>query len=142
MDENRRIERLKYEMGIPEMDAQHEEMAIKLGAVTKAIAEGDTKTLAIRLDELIIFTAEHFRDEEQVLENANYGALPEHRRQHVQLSAQLHDLKARLASGKESPDAVLADSLWVWFSMHVLKGDRLAADRIRVNLSKAAEQSA
>jgi len=131
MDRYRIIHRLK--LGVPEIDTQHEEMANKLHAVSGALSDGDAAEVVLRLDELIACTEEHFRDEEHLFEMGGYSNLPEHRRQHAQLSAQLQDLKTRLASGKEPPNATLADSLWVWFGMHVLKADRLAADVINAN---------
>jgi hemerythrin len=126
-DENKIEWKDAYSLGIEEIDKQH----IKLFDITNSILaliddEAKFETVSEKIKELIEFTDEHFRDEEQFMQDKNYQFLRTHKKRHKELVEQLAEfsttLKSELEEGKLKVDFI--DFFKNWLINHILSEDR------------------
>lgn len=119
------------EVGNQIIDTDHQRLVELINGVELTIAGGgDAAALNQVLDELVLYTAQHFGREEQILRGLRYGRYVQHREAHRALRARLaeirHDLEAAQASGMpEAQLARLIELLRAWLLDHVLKEDLL-----------------
>jgi hemerythrin-like metal-binding protein len=71
-----------YECGHPLLDRQHRAMYRSARVLCRAATGGTRSQVVECLDELIMHTMQHFRDEEAILEKLAYEDLPAHRQAH------------------------------------------------------------
>lgn len=114
-----------YASGHRLIDAQHILLFELSNALFAALLEGRSQAeVEGRLDALIHHTDKHFRDEESLLQRADYPDLPEHHRIHAGLLATAHDLQQDLREGQ-----VDFGRLVVFLVNDVVKGHLITEDR-------------
>jgi hemerythrin len=114
-----------YDLPHPLINAQHQALLAALNAfaaATAADSEADpTETLVF----LTKYTAEHFKDEERLMAQANYPHLAEHRAEHVALFEEVEDrVQAFIIDGDATG---LLDFLRAWLLEHIGGADRQLA---------------
>jgi len=115
-----------YSVDVPNMDAQHKQLINLINRMHSAIKrkEGHLATSKI-LTELIQYTEYHFRDEEAMLESANYSDLPAQREAHRKLVEKAKDGQRRWEAGDKSVTHDLMNMLMHWLPQHIIKMDKL-----------------
>lgn len=123
-----------YEIGVPEIDSQHRELFACCDQLLAAMREAHGRDEAGEaLSFLERYVAEHFADEERLMELAGYPSLELHRLQHRSFVAALRELRAQLQ--RRGPSAALAIELSGrvrgWVLRHVLVHDRAMGEFLR-----------
>lgn len=102
-----------YECGNPTIDDEHREL-FRLANRLIAVAltdSGDPTVVASALDELLTHAAQHFTNEEAILERLQYAALPQHRRAHAWLLKRARYMKDLLEQGSDGSLGALVEFL-------------------------------
>jgi len=116
--------------GVPEIDAQHEELFRRLDALLEAIRGGRSReevgrTLAFLED----YASHHFAAEEARMQERGYPGLPDHRAEHQGFRTDLRALEAEFL--RDGPTASLIirvnTQLTGWLRSHIYRTDRAMA---------------
>lgn len=109
-----------YSVGNAHLDAQHKSLIELINRLDDKAKVGEV------LDGLGRYVAEHFRDEERMLEASGFPDLEAHRMLHRAFEAWLNEKQEAFRRGRGS--TVLRDSmqsyLKVWLTNHILFADR------------------
>jgi hemerythrin-like metal-binding protein len=111
-------------IGHQEMDSQH----LKIFQALQRLGESlrgpfPLETLGARLKQLETLTLDHFREEEELMEQAHYPLLLSHRAEHEFLVERCHGLLDQFSSPGSPPLDQLAEALSVPFARHVQEVD-------------------
>lgn len=115
-----------YGCGNPTIDEGHKEL-FRLASEVIDVAvmpEGDPDRLSQKVDELLAHVAQHFRDEEAILERLDYAQLTNHRRAHAGLLRRAATLKARVEAGRAGLGAIVEFLSQDVVAKHMLTVDR------------------
>ncbi len=90
-----------YMLGIHVIDEQHKRLVELINKLYKARQRGDDlKTLGSIFDELVEYTATHFKDEEALQAKGGYPDIANHKDVHKKLVAKVLDYGEQLKTGK------------------------------------------
>jgi len=111
-----------YEIGLPEIDAQHHGLVEMINDLYRAkqAGEGPAAVKSI-LERLLQYTQEHFEAEEWAMKRAKYPDYSKHHRVHVTLTRQVMDM---LGSADALPTFELLNFLSEWLKRHIGQADR------------------
>ena len=76
------------------------------------------------LNFLIRYTAEHFSEEEKLLEDYDFPDYAVHIKHHARLIREVQDLKGKYAAGEMRMDMSIINFLKDWIINHILTEDR------------------
>jgi hemerythrin len=114
-----------YGCGEPTIDAQHQRLFALANALFGATTSGQPSTeISLRLRKLSAHAAQHFQDEEILLQKVGYADFSQHAQCHVELLAQMRHLQQEAEQGSLEL-ARLVD----FFIMEVVQRHLLAEDR-------------
>jgi hemerythrin len=120
--------------GVPEVDAQHEQLFERLDALLHAIRRGSSRdevarTLAFLRD----YVDTHFAAEEALMRDAAYGGYEEHKAQHELFARDLAALQEEFRRDGPSPSLILRvnSRVTAWLRDHLHRLDRSLADHLR-----------
>lgn len=125
-----------YNIGIDEVDHQHQELVVKLNEFLDACIQQQGKekimeTLAFLRD----YTVEHFRSEEDIMLKYNYPEYAEHKKDHDDFVASVLELEA----GIQTQGATIVSTLKLnrtltdWLLTHISKSDMKIGQFLRIN---------
>lgn len=108
----------KYELGLPEVDAQHQ----GLFDCANNILSAKKEDLPSYIMELYTYTRRHFNAEEEFLKSVNYPALLDHNKLHIEL---IDDLNREVELGFENDADLERFKLFFmqWLVKHILQED-------------------
>ncbi|MEJ6003579.1 bacteriohemerythrin [Paucibacter soli] len=107
------------------IDADHRHLVELVNQLHSATTEGrGMEVVEAILKELLDYTAEHLRREEQRMAELQFPELERHRLTHQQFVADLQTLRARFEAGSISVAAQLSALLRDWLSLHIRRGDK------------------
>lgn len=89
------------------------------------------------LNNLIIYTREHFRREEEEMKRIKYSRLMAHQIEHEKLLKEVMDLQSNFASGKVMLSIKVSKFLRDWLRTHIQQTDKLLAGAIQNTASAA-----
>ena len=102
------------------LDAQHKKLVSIINMLHSAMKEGQAKNmLEIILDDLILYTNEHFRTEERMMMNANFPGLKEHRIAHEKLNDKVLEFQKRFRENEVLISMDLMNFLKNWLINHI-----------------------
>ena len=115
-------------MGLPEIDRQHHNLIRMINQLDEGARAGKGKeAISEILDELIIYSATHFRMEEKYFDQFGYADAEEHKQEHAALAEKVANFAADLNSADETRiQGVLAELmnfLSIWWKYHILDTD-------------------
>ncbi len=114
----------EYELGHSIVDAQHKRLFQLYGAVCKAFNKGNGyEVVGPALERLASYTVRHFHDEEEVMREAGFSGLAEHRALHKELVQQVEELLADLKAGQPVMLYEVLAFLSGWLTNHILNED-------------------
>ncbi len=118
-----------YAVRHPEMDAQHQRLVELLNEFNVAWGEPapPAKLLAL-FDQLVRHTLEHFRFEDELMQDAGYPATLQHRTEHESLLAQIRSKRDAIADGAALMSGELLLYMKQWFLIHLQDSDRELAE--------------
>lgn len=93
-------------VGIPEIDAQHQELFRRVDRLVTAMLSDDHGEIGLMLAFLADYVVTHFSTEERFMREVGYPGLPRHREEHEGFVAELRALDRDFAEGGAMPGLV------------------------------------
>lgn len=128
-------------VGVPEIDAQHQELINRTNQMLAAMKEGRGRQEVERLVEFLgEYTIEHFGAEERRMEAAKYPALAEHKKMHKAFVLDFARMSADLKKSGASSEIVIAVHRRIsdWLREHIQKRDQEFGQYLRDTARRAA----
>ncbi|BCR03090.1 hemerythrin [Desulfuromonas versatilis] len=116
----------EYSVGVEIIDAQHQELFRRFGALTEACKQARGKEqLAELLDFLSDYIVFHFNDEESQMLRYGYPGFAGHREEHRSFMGRIEALRKQLAEGGSSFPLLVEtnEAVLRWLIMHIRKVD-------------------
>ena len=120
-------------VGVAEIDQDHQQLAIQINHLNKAIKDkSDDATIRNLFDELIQSTKDHYDREKALMERYHYPRLLAHNVEHGRLLSEISQFKTRLHRGG---DLFVLQSIKDWLLLHILTEDKPLGDFIRQEIT-------
>ncbi len=121
----------KYSVNNFLLDSQHKKLIAIINELHTAmkVARGNEIMQTI-FDELIWYTKEHFRTEEQVMLKFNYPEFGEHKAEHEKLTEHVLQLQKNYKEGKSLITMETMNFLKSWLINHIEGTDKKYKDKI------------
>lgn len=134
----------KYTVNHPVMDDHHHSLFKLIDRLSEAIMEKKEKELiGETLGALIAYTKMHFAAEEDLMRQADFPGLPEHKEAHDRLVAQVQEFQRRYDEGDGTVMAEISQFLMSdWLVKHVLGMDELYAPYFKTAFPDAIGRNA
>lgn len=114
-----------YSVEIELIDRQHRKLFTIVNELGSAAEQGKTKeALGRALDELIAYTKEHFKTEEDLFQTHSYPEATAHKEQHDQFVEKVGDFRERFDEGKLTMTVEVRLFLTDWLVNHIKKTDK------------------
>jgi len=114
-----------YSVKVPSIDAQHRKLVGMLNELHDGMSAGTgTDQLAVLLNGLIAYTAEHFTYEEQLFAEHGYPQTTAHTEEHRRLVTQVLDFKKKYEASEATINMQLMKFLKDWLIKHILGSDK------------------
>jgi hemerythrin len=118
-----------YEIGIPEIDAQHRGLVNMLNDLHVAMKAGKgSEAVQKTVERLLSYTQQHFEAEEWAMKQAHYPEFAKHHKAHLALTTKVVEM---LGAGGALPTFELLNFLNDWLKKHIGQTDREFGDFIR-----------
>lgn len=115
-------------LGIMHIDRQHERIC--RFADLLQMAKKDRTVARLALDFMFDHMAEHFVDEEDLMNTVDYPDRLHHQRLHIQGFDRFVQLRAQFLAGKVTSEHI-AESFHGWVEHHILGADKELAEFVR-----------
>lgn len=113
-------------VGNPQIDSDHKHLYELVNTLYDAMRGGKgNAVLGEILDELVTYTATHFRREETLMQQIRYAAASEHQAAHEALVKQVQDLQNRFKAGSIALSLDVFKFLGDWLRNHIMTHDKL-----------------
>jgi hemerythrin len=110
--------------GIEWVDVQHKQIVYYINELHDAQdAGGSNSKLAEIMESLILYTAQHFTEEEKMLERAHYALLDTHKGIHRGFVDKLNGILKEFKAGQDTSQSLLK-LLQSWLFSHIQVHDR------------------
>jgi hemerythrin len=115
----------RFAVGVPTIDALHEECEAALADLAAAITRGDDvgPTLAALHDHL----ERHFQHEESLMTDSAFPPSGCHLREHASVLEVVAEVRKRYAQGERDPAGRLPEAVFEWFELHAASMDAALA---------------
>ncbi len=127
----------KYKIGVPQIDAQHEELFARVTAFVETLRsdkEWDVKIASVNetLNFMKDYVVTHFHDEEAYQEEIGYPQLEQHKKIHNDMVDYVGMISEKCAEGgyQEIIMQQFAGKLVTWLVNHVVADDQKIADYV------------
>jgi hemerythrin len=123
-----------YNIGVGEVDQQHQELVAKLNEFLDACIKQQGKEKIIEtLSFLKAYTVKHFKDEEAIMQKHNYPEYVEHKQEHDAFIASVVELENSILN--QGPTILttlkLNRTLTDWLLTHISKNDIKIGEYLR-----------
>lgn len=118
-------------LGVPFIDAQHEELFRRLDALIASIRGGRSREeVAHTLEFLGAYSREHFSAEEALMAEKGYPGIVDHRAEHERFGAELRALLAEYGRDGATASLIIRvnTQLTSWLRTHIYRTDRALVD--------------
>ena len=114
-----------YRIGVEVIDRQHQKL-FDIGHRFYAAWRQHAPRAGLRriFEELLEYTAYHFAEEERLMQQIGYPALPQHRANHEELVELVNYHRQQLADGAPSSGRQALEFVRTWLRAHVLDADK------------------
>jgi hemerythrin-like metal-binding protein len=110
------------------IDAEHQKLVQMVNNFHDAMQEGrGNDVIGKVLNNLVIYTIQHFTHEESEMKRINYPKYLEHKLEHDMLIKNVAELQASFANGKAMLTVKISKFLRDWLVNHIKKSDILLA---------------
>ncbi len=111
-------------VGVPELDNDHRRLVGLLNLLAETDEEEDIGVIEEVLDELVVYTTEHFAREEEYMRATNFPGLYEHIAIHEALTRKVEELRMKFFMGEiEHLGKETLAFMKEWLATHILKED-------------------
>jgi hemerythrin len=114
-----------YSVRVQQFDAQHQKLFEIINTLASAMRSGKGEEV-IRdvVGQLAVYTRTHFLQEEVLMKQTGYPALPAHQQQHATLMTDVEKYKSDLEGGKNPDSVAVLNFLRNWLVEHIQKSDK------------------
>lgn len=110
------------------IDSDHQKLIDMVNRLHVLMQEGKGKEVLDKvLRNLITYTQEHFRREEDLMRNIRYSGFFEHKEEHEKLLKQVLDLQQRFENGTATLSIQMLHFLRDWLVHHIGQSDKALA---------------
>ena len=127
----------RYAVGVPSIDALHEECSALVEALAHALARGSDVQDA--LDALHEHLVRHFAHEESLMAATDFPPMACHQREHAAVLEVVAEVQKRYAAGDREPAARLDAAILEWFELHAGSMDAMLAQWLHAAAQPALE---
>lgn len=114
------------------IDGDHNKLIKLINDFHNAMEQGrGNDVIGKVLNNLVIYTKEHFKREETEMQRIKYPRYLAHKLEHDKLIKEVAELQASFASGKAMLTLKVAKFLRDWLLTHIKQIDKLLADALR-----------
>lgn len=114
------------------IDGDHRKLIDMINALFESMAKGQGNDIISKvLNNLIIYSREHFGREEAEMLRIQYAASLSHKAEHTRLIKQVVELKASLDAGQKISVLAVSSFLSDWLRNHILTVDQKLAAALR-----------
>jgi len=114
------------------IDGDHQKLIKMINDFHDAMEQGrGNDVIGKVLNNLVIYTKEHFKREEAEMQRIKYPRLLAHKLEHDKLIDEIAQLQASFASGKSMLTIKISKFLRDWLLTHIMQTDKLLADALR-----------
>ena len=114
------------------IDSDHRKLISMVNALFDALAKGQANDIIGRvMNNLIIYTKEHFAREEAEMQRVRYAASLTHGSEHGKLIKRVVELKRSMDAGEKVNVVAMSSFLSDWLRNHILTADRKLAEALR-----------
>ncbi len=107
------------------IDQDHRKLVDLVNRLHSVTTEGRGQEVVARaLDELISYTTDHLRREEQLMESVKFPNLANHKIGHEAFMVSIRDLKKKYDAGSITVASQLSTVLRDWLSLHIRRSDK------------------
>jgi hemerythrin-like metal-binding protein len=119
-------------VGDKTIDDDHRHLLALMNSLDDAIGESrGTDVLARILDDLIIYTDEHFKREEKAMQGIRFSGFSEHKHAHDRLTGEVVGLQRKFTSGETKLTVEIMMFLFSWLFEHIMEADKQLGVAIR-----------
>lgn len=125
-----------YNIGVSQVDEQHQRLVVKLNEFLDACIQQKGKENIIEtLAFLKEYTVEHFRDEEEIMLKYNFPEYAEHKKDHDDFVAVVEELEQSIVNQGATILSTLKlnKTLTDWLLTHISKSDMKIGQYLRIN---------
>ena len=113
-----------FKTGVASFDSDHRELVRLINELHSGLVSGFTiSEMTFILDDLVRYTAVHFKREEELMDAHSYPDTARHKAEHADLVRQVSDFQDQLKQGKKFFTLQLMGFLKDWLINHILKTD-------------------
>jgi hemerythrin len=121
-----------YSVGIPSIDAQHQNLFAIAHELYSAMGTGQSKAVMARiLERLSTYTEMHFAHEERLMKQHEYPDTDQHARQHMDLYNQVLKFQEDYKAGRAAMSVSVLKFLKHWLEDHILGSDMAYSPYLR-----------
>lgn len=114
------------------IDKDHQKLVDLVNELHASMAQGKAKDILDKtLTDLIKYTREHFKREEEHMQKINYPLYAEHKKEHDKLIWDVLDLQTKFNTGKGMMSVQVSAFLRNWLINHIMKVDKDLAFTIK-----------
>jgi hemerythrin len=122
----------EYDIGLPDIDAQHQTMVDMLNQLYTAKKTDQVhQVIEETLDRLLQYTRVHFADEEAAMNDVDYPYLSKQRREHLDMTDEVLKMRNRFMQGDEPATFELLNFMSEWLKKHITGSDRKFGEFMR-----------
>lgn len=108
-----------------QIDQDHRQLVDLVNELHTATSQGRGQEIVARiLDDLVRYTVEHLRREEQLMASLNFPNLVQHKLGHDKFMEEIRDLKKKYDGGSVTVASQLSMALRDWLSLHIRRNDK------------------
>lgn len=122
----------EFSVGNDFIDADHKKLVKMVNDFHEAMEQGrGNDVIGKVLNNLIIYTREHFAREEKEMQRIKYSNFLAHRMEHEKLLKQVTELQNDFNAGKAMMSIKISKFLRDWLLTHIAQVDKLLAEAIK-----------
>lgn len=112
-------------VNIENLDGQHKQLIKLINRLNRVAANtAEHEETAKILDELIQYTINHFKTEEELFQKFNYPEYDNHKREHEQFASKVRDFEKSFSNNSARVELSLLQFLKDWLVNHIMKADK------------------
>jgi methyl-accepting chemotaxis protein/hemerythrin len=120
----------EYSVSVPSIDEQHKVLFRLVNQLFSGVKAMDQEVIHEVLDELVNYTVNHFKFEEQIFSKIHYSHEADHKDHHKALVTQVGSFVKEFKSGQGMVDFRLLNFLRSWLKGHILIEDMKYKDEM------------
>lgn len=114
-----------YSVGVKQFDNEHKRLISIINNLNQAMMEGKAKNILEDIvEELIEYTATHFKNEEGFLKSHNYPDFDNHKLVHDKFVEKVLDIQEKIEEGTQNISIEIIDFLKDWLIKHIMGTDK------------------